>query len=113
MSRAEANRRYAQSQKGRDARRRTNARTGNAKSKRFRDRLREWIQSLKEAPCADCGRTFDPVCMDFDHRPGEVKKFVISANLYRGREALEVEIAKCDVVCACCHRLRTKNRRSQ
>lgn len=64
------------------------------------------LHRLKSVPCMDCGGTFDPVCMDFDHRPGEVKL----ANIGKFRATsprLMAEIAKCDVVCANCHRLRT------
>ncbi len=62
----------------------------------------------------DCDRTFDPVCMDFDHREGEEKLSAVSAMIASNRYGwarIEAEIAKCDVVCANCHRLRTKARR--
>jgi len=52
--------------------------------------------------------------MDFDHREEEVKLFNI-ANLTSQRwmsvADLQAEIAKCDVVCANCHRERTHQRR--
>lgn len=50
--------------------------------------------------------------MDFDHRPGSDKKFDISQNFFQKEfdEVLE-EVAKCDIVCACCHRTRTHQRR--
>lgn len=70
-------------------------------------RNREIILELKKGPCKDCGGTFDPVCMDFDHRPGEVKTANISACKTRSVKRLLEEIAKCDLVCANCHRLRT------
>lgn len=64
--------------------------------------------------CLDCKRKFPPVCMDFDHRPG-TKKFasisVMVRNYYVSFSALDKEIKKCDLVCACCHRLRTQKRR--
>lgn len=70
------------------------------------------IQAIKNVPCADCGGKFDPVCMDFDHRPGEIKVGNIARLATRSMnlETLRREIAKCDIVCANCHRLRTKNR---
>ena len=78
-----------------------------------RDReLREKIRKLKSVPCADCKQTFDPVCMDFDHLPEFKKSFGI-AHMIRRRMAwskIETEIAKCEVVCANCHRLRTRDR---
>jgi hypothetical protein len=74
---------------------------------------RERIQRLKSVPCADCGEVFDPVCMDFDHVDPASKEFNISEWASSGRvgwKRIEAEIAKCDVVCANCHRLRTKVR---
>jgi predicted HNH restriction endonuclease len=50
--------------------------------------------------------------MDFDHRPGETKAFEISQMLGKvSMETLEAEIAKCDIVCANCHRIRTHRRK--
>lgn len=79
---------------------------------RQRDWLRQYIREVKATtPCADCGRTFHYCVMDFDHRDGETKLFnVSSAWLRAGRQRVEDEIAKCDVVCANCHRLRTHTR---
>jgi len=71
-------------------------------------KVRMILWNSKAAPCADCGRKFDPVCMDFDHRPGTKKLRKHMMHVPLGR--LRTEIKKCDVVCACCHRLRTKNR---
>lgn len=69
------------------------------------------MKRAKEAPCVDCGGVFDSVCMDFDHVPGRgEKKF----NLYQFKNfslaEVEDELSKCDLVCANCHRLRTKKR---
>lgn len=75
------------------------------------DRKRAWIDAFKRRPCADCGVQYPPVVMDFDHRPEEEKLFEVATNWGRRREDLAAEIAKCDVVCANCHRLRTAARR--
>lgn len=77
-----------------------------------RSRARDLLAALKAKPCADCGGRFDPVCMDFDHRPGETKKNDVSKMLDRV-DAMIAEIAKCDLVCANCHRLRTKKRMAE
>jgi hypothetical protein len=45
--------------------------------------------------------------MDFDHVRGE-KLFGIAVNMNISWERLEAEIAKCEIVCANCHRIRTK-----
>jgi hypothetical protein len=73
---------------------------------------RRFIDYLKEAPCMDCGDSFPTECMDFDHRPDEQKSFSISSGImYKyNREAILKEVAKCDLVCANCHRIRTKAR---
>lgn len=60
---------------------------------------------FRDHPCVDCEET-DPVVLEFDHLRD--KKFAISEGL-QGRRWQDVldEIAKCDVVCANCHRRRT------
>lgn len=69
-----------------------------------------WISKLKESsPCVDCGKFYPACVMDFDHL-GD-KKFGISHSLTRSREVIEREIAKCELVCSNCHRIRTHNRR--
>lgn len=63
---------------------------------------------LREHPCVDCGES-DPVVLEFDHL-GE-KKFSISKGLQeRNWQSVLDEMAKCDVVCANCHRRRTSQR---
>jgi hypothetical protein len=69
----------------------------------------EWLLSLKDGrPCTDCGRVFPPEVMQWDHLPGVLKLGNISTDL-RGRSRDEVlqEIAKCELVCANCHAIRT------
>ena len=75
-----------------------------------RQRLRLALDAFKTGPCGDCGQTFPPECMDFDHREGEVKSFDIGKSPGRAPEVLRAEIAKCDLVCANCHRIRTRAR---
>lgn len=60
----------------------------------------------------DCGGRFPAVCMDFDHRPGEKKLFTVAAMVGQHQTSKRVlaEIAKCDVVCSNCHRIRTATR---
>ena len=62
---------------------------------------------LREHPCVDCGEG-DPLVLDFDHVRGE-KSYDISVMLTRGCSwrRIEMEIAKCEVRCANCHRRRT------
>jgi len=67
-----------------------------------------------EKGCADCGYNAHPAALEFDHTPGTEKKFNIGEEIgNRSREALWEEIAKCDVVCANCHAIRTATRRQR
>jgi hypothetical protein len=63
---------------------------------------------FRDHPCVDCGEG-DPIVLEFDHLRD--KKFSISEGI-QGRRWQDVldEIAKCDVVCANCHRRRTAKR---
>jgi hypothetical protein len=72
-------------------------------------RLKDWVRELKSSqPCEDCGGRFHWAAMTYDHLPGHAKRGNVSdltASGYRG--VLINEIAKCDLVCANCHALRT------
>lgn len=70
--------------------------------------LRQIVDEEKAKPCADCGATFPPICMDFDHA-GSAKDCAVADMVRRtvSVEKLLAEIAKCEVVCSNCHRLRT------
>ncbi len=71
------------------------------------------VTKLKDFPCMDCGQKFMECAMDFDHRPDEKKIRAVSVMVLRGfpLERIIAEIAKCDLVCANCHRIRTWNRK--
>jgi hypothetical protein len=77
---------------------------------------RQFVAQFKQNPCADCHNRFPPVCMDFDHRDPATKikggvSTLVSHNATNAR-ILE-EIAKCDLVCSNCHRIRTQSRHLQ
>lgn len=70
-----------------------------------------YINEIKaNTPCSDCKKCFPPICMDFDHLPGSEKAFSISLSSGFSLEQVKAEIAKCEIVCANCHRIRTSNR---
>lgn len=75
-----------------------------------RQRWRERLAKLKEQPCKDCGQTFPHYVMDYDHVGKKVKGLSKLINEAARWERIEAEIAKCDLVCANCHRIRTHNR---
>jgi hypothetical protein len=75
---------------------------------RYRERNRELIREyLARHPCIDCGNA-DPRVLEFDHVRRK-KEMNISSLVQRGCAWGRIvrEIAKCEVRCANCHRLRT------
>ena len=81
-------------------------------SAKYRGRIRAIIAEAKNQPCSDCGGRFPTCVMDQDHVRGE-KKFKVSEAVQRAYgltlDRVRTEIAKCDVVCANCHRVRTES----
>ena len=72
------------------------------------ERIEFLVGYLREHPCVDCGEG-DPVVLEFDHLRD--KKFAIGEGLKdRNWQSVLDEIAKCEVVCANCHRRRTARR---
>lgn len=71
---------------------------------------RELIRQAKSRPCADCGVQYPYYVMDFDHRDGATKAFMLSDAPRATSKSPLKEIEKCDVVCAKCHRERTHRR---
>jgi len=71
--------------------------------------LRRYLDSIKtERGCVDCGFSGHPSALDFDHVDGEKLLLVSSC---KSRAQADAEIAKCEVRCANCHRIRTWERR--
>ena len=73
------------------------------------ERTKFLLEYFEAHPCTDCGET-DPVVLEFDHLRD--KCFAIGAHLARRSwTSILEEVAKCEVVCANCHRRRTSTRR--
>lgn len=82
------------------------------RSRRAHAEYKAWLWAQKDKPCMDCGIKYHPVAMDFDHLPGSVKLFEVAAYAgTRRRELIIAEMAKCELVCANCHRVRTYERK--
>jgi hypothetical protein len=73
-------------------------------------RRRRFLDALKARPCADCDGSYPPCVMDFDHRPGVEKVSNVSQLVWKDRALLLAEVAKCDLICSNCHRMRTHHR---
>ena len=66
------------------------------------------VEYLRAHPCVDCGER-DIMVLEFDHQRD--KSFNISHGLAdKSWSQIELEIDKCEVVCANCHRRRTATR---
>ncbi len=83
-------------------------------AKERRDGLRAKLWEYKSLrSCTDCGNSFHPYAMEFDHIDPSQKVRDISAlvlNYCWNWDKILTEIAKCELVCAICHRVRTYNR---
>lgn len=79
---------------------------------RRRARCRAIVDEVKlSRGCADCGYRAHAIALDFDHLPGCVKSANVARLARTGSvDRLTAEIAKCEVVCANCHRVRTLER---
>lgn len=73
---------------------------------RHRQEKRAFVEQSKCKPCERCGLSFPAVCMDLHHRDPSTKLFGVASGLIQHSYAeLSAEIAKCAILCACCHRL--------
>lgn len=72
-----------------------------------RELRRKFVEELKCGSCSDCQQEFPPCCMDFDHVRG-TKRYGIAQAVAQdvSWDTLYEEIAKCDLVCSNCHRIR-------
>lgn len=78
------------------------------RTREHRKNLRKFIIEFKTGkPCMDCGKSFPPCAMDFDHQADKVASIANAVARGFSIERLLVEIKKCELVCANCHRVRT------
>ena len=84
---------------------------GKLAQRKYRDSVRERLDAYKlSRGCADCGYAVDAVALDFDHVRGD-KHFNIGSYYACSWDKISAEVAKCEVVCSNCHRIRTRDRR--
>lgn len=68
---------------------------------------------LSKNPCVGCGES-DVVVLDFDHIDPKTKSLGISrmsASMHFSLDRIRAEMAKCQVLCANCHRRKTHKER--
>lgn len=75
---------------------------------KMRVKARKYILELFKTGCVDCG-TVDPRVLTFDHTSNN-KRTNVSNLMKNGLNVLKAEIAKCQIVCANCHLIRTSER---
>lgn len=81
--------------------------------RKWKARRTELLRIWKHAAgCAECGFRGHPAALEFDHVQGTKLNHVSKLSTHAW-ETIMAEIAKCDVVCANCHRLRTLARRGE
>jgi len=71
-----------------------------------RAELRAWANEIKaSAGCARCQED-DPACLDFHHIDRDEKEHQVTKMISYGygREKILNEMAKCEIICANCHR---------
>jgi len=83
--------------------------------RKYRQRARllalEFVELVKAHPCKDCDGQFPTCAMDFDHVRGE-KTYCVGRMMSGAHSVKRIakEIAKCELVCSNCHRVRTQDR---
>ena len=89
-------------------------RLGRERKRKNREHNRKRVRQLQSStPCMDCGQHFHFAAMQFDHVRGEKRENVSTLiNEGHGPEIIDAEIAKCDLVCANCHAVRTYRRQT-
>lgn len=73
---------------------------------KFRNTIKEWWQDYrKELVCSRCGDERWYV-LDFHHRNPTEKERAVSEMVFKGwsKKRILLEVSKCDVLCANCHR---------
>ena len=74
--------------------------------------LAQYLRDLKtKTPCVDCGINYPYYVMDFDHVRGQKHANVMELVSTLSKKRIDLEIAKCEIVCSNCHRIRTHMRK--
>ncbi len=77
-----------------------------SRDKKTREENRKIVKTyLNEHPCTKCGIS-DFRVLDFHHRNQSEKDYDIATMASLSTERLMIEIAKCDILCANCHRIK-------
>lgn len=84
--------------------------TATERLQKSQSRNKQYVKELLlQSKCLDCGIN-DWRLLEFDHLPEHTKSKNISQMYHVSLELLSAEIAKCEIVCCNCHRLRSFKR---
>ena len=92
-----------------------NKERAKAQKKKFRAERIAWFQEYKtKQGCRQCGASH-PAVLDCHHIDPSEKEFVLSSALRRdwSKERILKELAKCDILCANCHRIHHWNEKNK
>ena len=82
--------------------------------KKQKEHLARYLKEVKEKnPCMDCKISYPYYMMDFDHVRGTKQANVAELINTLSKKRIDAEIAKCEIVCSNCHRIRTHMRKKR
>lgn len=88
--------------------------TSARNKKLYMERDKQYVNEYKaKHGCLDCKQHYHPAVLEFDHLEPKKNASCSVSRLVRfgsSIKRIEEEIAKCELVCANCHRLRTISR---
>ena len=91
-----------------DGQKQKNLSRNNINKSKRRRQMWEYKEALG---CFDCKEMYPHYVLEFDHKPEHIKIGSPTELAYQfGMSAALEEAAKCDVVCANCHKIRTYSR---
>ena len=84
------------------------------RSQQKRQEIRDYLANIKNrSGCIDCKNMYPHYMLDFDHVSNNKTNNISFMARWYSVEDIENEIAKCEIVCANCHRERTYKRQHE
>lgn len=80
-------------------------------SRKARAKKYQKMAELKNKPCTDCRLHYPSYVMQWDHTGTDKVSDVATLMTAKGWAHVLAEVAKCELVCANCHMIRTHRRR--
>ena len=82
-------------------------------NKNNRKKLASAVNKIKDHPCVDCGKKYEPFCMDFDHLGDKYDAVAKMIHNTHSLARIKKEIDKTELVCVMCHKTRTYRRKQK